>query len=201
MSGSKPGVGTIAESVLLQLPLRVGLGGLFCLAAFKKLQDPQSFAEAIKGFKVLDANEFGHLIITGAFTIPWIELVAGVLLVLGFWTRASALTLGLALVGFIAALISVITRGLNASCSCFGDLNLVCGHEIGWCQVIRNLVLLVPAWYLVWRQGGLLSIDHACRARRRDHWSENDPLPPQADNKPNAGGDADIRFDPVGDRA
>lgn len=201
MSGSKPGLGIIAEAVLLQLPLRVGLGGLFCLAAFKKLQDPQSFAEAIKGFKVLDANEFGHLIITGAFTIPWIELVAGVMLVLGFWTRASALTLGLALVGFMAALMSVIFRGLNASCSCFGDLNLVCGHEIGWCQVIRNLVLLIPAGYLIWRQGGLLSIDHALQTRRRDHWSEHDPLPPQANKGPNTGGDADIRFDPIGDRA
>lgn len=154
-----------AESVALQLPLRLGLGGLFCLAAFKKLQDPQSFAEAIKGFRVVDHAELGHLIVSAAFVLPWVELVAGVLLILGLWTRAAALTVALALGAFIAGLLSVIVRGLDANCSCFGDLSLFCGSEVGWCQVVRNLVMLVPAGYLVWRGGGLAALDAVLERR------------------------------------
>lgn len=155
----------LLESILLQLVLRVALGGLFCFAAFKKLSDPQSFAEAIKGFKVLDVNTLEPFMVTGAFVIPWVEMVAGVMLILGFWTRAAAATIGLALLGFIGLLISVIMRDMSASCSCFGDLNFGCPAEIGWCQVLRNTIMLIPAAYLVWRQGGLLALDEVLTRR------------------------------------
>lgn len=150
---------------MVALPLRAGLGGLFCLAAFKKLQDPQSFAEAIKGFRVVDHNQLGSLISTGAFVLPWVELIAGVLLILGLWSRASALAIWLALAAFIAGLLSVIIRGIDASCSCFGDLNLFCSSKVGWCQIIRNLLLMVPAIYLVWRGGGLVALDRLTARR------------------------------------
>lgn len=149
----------IAESIGIQLPLRLGLGGLFCLAAFKKLQDPQSFAEAIKGFRVVDHAELGNLIVSAAFVLPWVEMIAGILLILGLWTRAAAVVVGLALAAFIAGLLSVIIRKLDASCSCFGDLNLFCGSKVGWCQVIRNLIMLLPTAYLIWRGGGLVALD------------------------------------------
>ncbi len=149
-----------AESILLQLPLRVGLGGVFAFAAYNKIGGVQSFANAIKGFEIVDADKYGHLIVTAAYTMPWVEMIAGVLLVLGLWSRASAVAIWIMLVAFIAALIHVITdESISADCSCFGDMNLVCDATVGWCQVIRNLVLLVPTSYLVWRQGGILALD------------------------------------------
>jgi len=148
-----------AESIILQLPLRLGLGGLFVFAAFNKLQNIQAFAFAIKGFKIVDPETHGHLIVTAAYTIPWVEMLAGVLLILGLRTRASALALGLTLIAFIAGLIHVITSGIHADCSCFGDTNLICDESVGWCQVIRNFVLLIPALYLTFRGGGILSLD------------------------------------------
>lgn len=148
-----------AESILLIVPLRVALGGLFCIAAVSKLQEPQTFAEAIKAFKVVDHIALGHLIATAAFVIPWVELIAGAALVLGLWSRAAALTIALALAAFIAGLVSVIARGIDASCSCFGNLNLFCLSAVGACQVIRNSVMLLPAVYLVWRGGGRIALD------------------------------------------
>jgi len=148
------------ESVVVQLPLRVGLGGAFCFAAFKKLGDLQSFAEAIKGFKVVPIETHEHLIIMGAFTMPWIEMIAGVLLILGLWTRAASATISVMLIVFIAALLHVIfDDSISANCSCFGDMKLVCGSDVGWCQVIRDLVMLLPAIYLIWRNGGILALD------------------------------------------
>ncbi len=157
------------ESIGLQLPLRLALGGLFCLAAASKLQDPQSFADAIRAFQIVDHTRLGHLITTATFTIPWVELTAGIMLILGLWTRAAALTIALALAAFIAGLYSVIHRGLDARCSCFGNLNLFCPEAVGWCQVVRNSLMLLPAAYLTWRGGGRASLDalaaRCCRGR------------------------------------
>ena len=149
-----------AESILLQLPMRVGLGGLFAYAALQKINNIQAFTFAIKGFHVLDPAQHGQLIISAAYTIPWIEMIAGVLLILGFKSRASATALGLMLIVFIAGLLHVIfDPSIDADCSCFGDKNLYCDSVVGWCQVIRDLILLLPAIYLVWRGGGILGLD------------------------------------------
>ena len=55
-----------------------------------------------------------------AITLPWIEIVAGVLLVIGLWARAAAfMCVGMNVV-FIIAIISALRRGLDISCGCFG---------------------------------------------------------------------------------
>ena len=142
------------------MPLRVGLGAVFCIAAWTKLGDVQSFAESIKGFQVVDADSYEHLIVFAAFTMPWVEMIAGVLLVLGLWTRASAVTIAVMLVLFMGALIHVIMDdSVDADCSCFGNIAVICENTVGWCQVIRDVVLLVPAIYLIWRGGGRLGLD------------------------------------------
>ncbi len=155
------------ESIVLQLPVRLALGGIFVFAAWNKIHNPQAFAFAIKGFKVFDPATHGHLIISAAYTLPWVEMIAGVLLILGLRSRAAALTLLLTLLVFIGGLLHVITSGIDADCSCFGDQKLFCGGAVGWCQVIRNLILLVPALYIVIRGGGLLSLDAAIRPDRK----------------------------------
>ena len=159
------GAGRWIESIALQLPLRLALGGLICFAAFNKLADVQLFAEAIKGFRIVDAETHGHLIVVAAYTIPWVEMIAGAMLILGWWSRASAVVIVLLFVGFIGALIRVIADpGVDADCSCFGDLTVLCEPGVGWCQVVRNLVLMLPSGYLVWRGGGIFAID-ALRGR------------------------------------
>ena len=149
-----------AESILLQFPMRIALGGVFLYAGFMKWENIQAFAFAIKGFKILDPDKHGHLIISAAYTMPWVEMIAGLLLVLGLWTRAATLTIGLMLVFFIAALLHVIfDPSIEADCSCFGDMNIVCGASVGWCQVIRDVIMLIPVGYLLWRGGGILALD------------------------------------------
>ena len=121
-----------AESIMLQFPLRVALGGVFVFAAFTKISNVQAFAFAIKGFKVLDPDKHGHLIITAAYTMPWVEMIAGVLLILGLKTKAATLTIGMMLIMFMAALLHVIfDPSIDADCSCFGDMNLVRGASVG----------------------------------------------------------------------
>ena len=168
MSTKNDGHGALVwvESILIALPVRLALGGLIGLAGVSKLQGVQSFAEAIKGFRIVDAEKHGHLIISAAYTIPYVELIAALLVVLGLWTRAAAAALGLLLLGFIGALVRVILdESVSADCSCFGDIELFCEAGVGWCQVGRNAILLLGVGYLCWRKGGLVSIDAWCSGR------------------------------------
>ena len=82
------------------VPLRLVLGGLFVFAAYNKLipqgegatsSGPQGFAWTIQAFKLGLPDWFVRF---STFTTPWIEVVAGVLLIIGVWTRGAAMVIG-----------------------------------------------------------------------------------------------------------
>lgn len=139
----------------LVLPARVVLGFLFAMAGGLKISDPQAFAFAVKGFQILP----DHLVVPTAFALPCIEILAGVLLIVGLWTRAAAVVILLLLVGFTAGQVSVIQRGLDVKCSCFGNLEWPCAGAVGTCHLVRNSVLTVMAIVAATLGPGPLAID------------------------------------------
>lgn len=168
-----------AESLALLLPLRLVLGGLFLFAAWNKLfanpfakssiENPaQAFAESIQAFRILPVESAGTLIKLLTFTIPWAEAIAGLLLVVGLFTRAAATLISFQLVIFTAAILSVIFRGIDTPCGCFGKFDWPCtGNVMGWCHVWRDVVMLLMGLILAWRGGGLGALDHLCPFRAR----------------------------------
>lgn len=139
----------------LVLPIRVILGALFVMAGVLKISDPQSFAFAVKAFKILP----DHLIVTTAFSLPCIEILAGILLIMGLWTRGAAVVILLMLVGFTAGQVSVIQRGLDVKCSCFGNLEWPCPGAVGTCHLVRNSVLIAMSLIAATLGPGPLAID------------------------------------------
>lgn len=143
----------------LVTPVRIGVGALFILAAYLKLENPQSFVDSIKAFKVFDLDTQSHLVVLAAFTIPWLEMLCGVLLVIGLWTRAAALALSVLLAAFTVGVISVLYRGLDVSCGCFGKYEWPCTGSIGACHVVRNSVLLLASLLVTVRGAGPVALD------------------------------------------
>lgn len=110
---------TIAKGVLSYPPLvsflRVALGVVFIAASLEKIQDPEAFARNIANYRLVPFP-FIHVV---AIVLPWLEIIAGSLLVLGIWVRANAaLTVGLLLV-FVFAISQALLRHLDISCGCF----------------------------------------------------------------------------------
>ena len=92
------------------LLLRLGLGGLFVYAAYSKLfalNGPLNFSEAVQAFKTIRDDRW---VLLATFAIPWAELLCGLALILGLWTRAAALVLALLLALFIGLIVSLILR-------------------------------------------------------------------------------------------
>ncbi len=94
---------------------QIALGLLFVVAALPKLADPPSFAHMIYNYRILP----GSLVNLFALVLPWFELLAGIALLLGLWTRTSAGLIGLLLLVFIAAISLNLLRGNAIDCGCF----------------------------------------------------------------------------------
>jgi putative oxidoreductase len=102
---------------VLALLSRLYLGGLFLYACVHKILHPDAFAMDVATYQLLplwSVNGF-------ALTVPFIELVVGLLLVLGVRVRAAALVTSLLLVSFMVALGFALNKGLNLSCGCFAS--------------------------------------------------------------------------------
>lgn len=145
------------------LVARVVLGALFITAGVLKLRDPTRFAESILAFKITFMPD--HLVQLAAFAMPWTEILAGVLLVIGRWTRGSALLVSTMLVMFLVMIASAIYRKLSLSCSCFGDLEFPCPAEVGPCHLIRNGVLLAMGLLVLFLGPDRLALDRRCGSR------------------------------------
>ena len=144
--------------------LRVLLGALFVFAGWQKLRDPQFFSFGIKGFKFGLAD---HLVINLTFMIPWTEILAGLCLIVGFWTRGAALIIAVMMIAFMLGFISIFWRELDVKCSCFGKLDkFLCGGGISTCHVIRNGIIAIIAGYLAKVGAGPFSLD---RIRAKQH--------------------------------
>lgn len=139
---------------LTLLLARVVVAAVMVLAGIVKISDPQQFAFSVKAFKILP----DHLAVLATFVFPWLEVLCGVLMLLGLWTRAAALVAALQLAAFIGAILSVLARDMSVTCGCFGKYDLVCSGPLGWCNVAQNAVLLALALLVVARGAGRLAV-------------------------------------------
>ncbi len=102
---------------LVDLALRILLGGVFVWAALPKLMDPPAFAKTLHGYALFPAWSIHPM----ALSVPMLELLCGSLLVLGVWVRAMVAQLTLLLMAFILSLSINLYREHPVDCGCFGS--------------------------------------------------------------------------------
>jgi hypothetical protein len=86
--------------------------------------------------------------------MPWLELLTGLALILGIWTRTSAALIGAMLVVFIAAISLNLARGNAIDCGCFdvtaaGKTVEERLSDMRW-VVIRDLGMLAMVAQILW---------------------------------------------------
>jgi uncharacterized membrane protein YphA (DoxX/SURF4 family) len=134
-------------SVLFSTPLqslcRLVFGGIFIYASLDKIAHPREFAVIIANYAVLP----DWLVTLPALVLPWLELIAGLLLVVGVWARSSAALLSLLLLVFILALGFNALRGIDLSCGCFSTS--ASDTENAYVLIFRDLLILLPGLVIV----------------------------------------------------
>jgi uncharacterized membrane protein YphA (DoxX/SURF4 family) len=124
---------------------------MLIFAGATKVGSIDELIEAINEYDMLPqqlAMAYGHV-------LPYLELVIGVLLILGLFLRVSAAAGGLVVLSFSIAKIQAIARGLDIdSCGCFGPgLQLLAGQTLA-----IDFLLLAMAVQIFFRQGDFLAI-------------------------------------------
>jgi uncharacterized membrane protein YphA (DoxX/SURF4 family) len=140
---SKDRLKAVLSSRPLQALCRLALGGTFIYASLDKIAHPQEFAGIIANYAILPAA----LVTLPALVLPWVELVAGLALVVGLWKRSAALLLCLLLLAFMAALGFNALRGVSLSCGCFSTS--AADKESASLLVLRDLLILLPGLLIV----------------------------------------------------
>jgi uncharacterized membrane protein YphA (DoxX/SURF4 family) len=134
------------QKSLFVLVARLVLAGVFVMAALPKIQDPVAFATSVGGFRVIGPELAAWV----ALSLPWLELVIGVGILLPAIRRTSGALIGLLLALFIGLHVSAWVRGLDINCGCFGAETGEVSSDYQW-LIVRNIALLL-AVALVLRQ-------------------------------------------------
>ncbi len=135
MEAAPPGTGRIVR--LLALILRIALGVVFVYAAWVKLRTPwELFALSINSYLILPMNWVEFV----AHTLPWVELVVGLGLIVGLWLRVWATMASAMLAVFFSLMVRADVKGMEINCGCFGP-----GELISWKTLLRDGSLLAGA--------------------------------------------------------
>ena len=106
--GAEEAVRKLVDNNLLTLVSRLLIVGMFIYAALYKIVEPGSFAKSIWYYHLAP----GSLINLMAVLLPWLEIFAGVALIMGIFYRGAVLWVNLMMVVFIIALTTTISRGI-----------------------------------------------------------------------------------------
>ncbi|MDQ3020152.1 MAG: DoxX family membrane protein [Bacteroidota bacterium] len=122
------------------LVLRLIVGAVFIYASLDKLMNQEEFSKAIYNYKFLP----GIFINIFAIVIPYIELISGLLLIIGIYKRGSSFIISFLLIVFIIALGQAAARGLDINCACF-SLETVNQKSDIWLRIIEDILLLIAS--------------------------------------------------------
>ena len=118
--------------------LRIIFGGIFIFASIDKILHPKAFAEVVFYYQLLP----DVLINLVAISLPWIEAVAGLSVIIGRGVLGGLAILNCLLVIFTASIFLNIARGIDITCGCFSTEISTASKSVMWLEVARDLVLL-----------------------------------------------------------
>lgn len=130
----------------LTLVGRLLVGGVLVVAGYLKVGNTAKSQMAVRAYEVLPisiANSLGVI-------LPWLEIGAGLLLILGVAVKWSSIFAAALMFIFIAAIAQAWARGLSIDCGCFGGGGQVAAGKTRYLEeILRDLGLAITAIYLI----------------------------------------------------
>ena len=135
---------------------RIGLGTLWIVAGATKIGKIGSTTQSIEAYQIF-TFEWSRFL---AHIIGPVEIMGGVLLLLGCAISFCSIASISALVLFVTGLTQALLRGLSIECGCFGTGDLA-GSQMDMIVAILRDFVLIGLTVLVWKSSGSrkLSVD------------------------------------------
>ncbi|MBF8188729.1 DoxX family membrane protein [Nonomuraea sp. K274] len=138
---------------------RLVLGGVLIVAGALKIGNPADSVVAVKAYQLLPDS----IAVPVGYALPILEIVVGVLLVVGLLTRVAAVVAGLLMFAFVFGIAWAWANGLRIDCGCFGG-----GGQLGAGQeptylldILRDFGLVLLGAWTVRFPPGRLALDGA----------------------------------------
>ncbi len=122
--------------------LRLAVAAAFIVASWEKILKPDDFASIVEGYRILPVA----VVPLVATWLAWTELVAGVMLLAGVWTRAVGLLFSFLTFVFIAGLVQAMARGIDIQCGCFSLDPEAAARS--WASLWQEFLLLAACLWL-----------------------------------------------------
>lgn len=126
----------VLSNKYLLLLSRIILAFVFIFAGAEKISNPEQFAVAISNYKIFPIFSLNVI----AITLPWLEVVAGLLLLLGISIKENSAIIGSLMIIFTFLVFSALLRGLDIDCGCFGTSD---GQKVGLLKIVENISLII----------------------------------------------------------
>jgi len=117
---------------------RIAIGLILLVAGLAKVGDLHAFAEQIHNFRLVPLAAENLI----AFSLPWIEVVAGLALLVNVRARSGALVGAALMAAFTLFVLIALFRGLDVECGCFGTSD---ASRVGLKKILENLMMLAIA--------------------------------------------------------
>jgi uncharacterized membrane protein YphA (DoxX/SURF4 family) len=136
----------LLRSSLVRFAIRLVFGGVFIYAGLVKVVAPKEFAKIVVNYHILPEN----MAVYFAYILPWVELMFGVLLILGLGVKRVALALSCLLVVFASAVLIKYLNGFGSACGCLSLKSS--GSESVFLILLRDAGLLACGVFLSFYQ-------------------------------------------------
>lgn len=158
------------------LACRLVLGGVLLYAGAVKIGNLEGNVLSVRAYQIEWLPYSMERMI--GYSLPILEIILGLLLLAGLFTRVSALVGALTMLAFIAAIGSAWARGLSIDCGCFSQ-----GGETEdpkyLQEILRDAAFFACGAWLAWRPKTPFSVDNwlfhpSPVPHDPDHFAHND---------------------------
>lgn len=140
----------------LTLLARLILGVVLLVAGGLKVGNLTKSAMAVRAYEMLPISLANFL----GYSLPWIEIGLGLLLIVGVAVKISGALGALTMLAFIIAIAQAWARGLSIDCGCFGGGGAIDPEDTKYLsEIIRDIGLMALGIFLYLYPKGRFAIE------------------------------------------
>lgn len=135
---------------------RLVLGGSLFIAGLTKIGNLELSVQSVRAYQLLPYDLAKWV----GYALPPLEILLGLMIMVGFLTRWTSLLGSLMMVAFIFGIASAWSRGLNIDCGCFGTGGTVAPEATEYpLDLARDAVFLAAGVWLMIRPRSVFAVD------------------------------------------
>ena len=145
--------------------VRIFLGMMFIFSGIFKAIDPYSFSKVIILYKIIPEIVVPY----AAIVVPYVELMVGSLLIIGFRIRSVSFISILLMIVFTIAITVNVIRGESFDCGCFELSRFGINEDVSVKLIIRDIVILVVFYIIFSAEKHFFSLDNTLEKDELTH--------------------------------